>query len=281
MEKTIQARFFRYAHVMKFAATLALTLFPTALAAQDIGFDFVPDRRIEIPTFSDESVDQLIATLNELLHRPETLENFQVESRIHFWRLANRLKKGVLAAEQEKKINSYLEGLKKEFPDAGELIDRQLFTVNNLMIGKTVPNIVGKDVEGNEFELKDYRGKVVVLYFTGHWCGPCRSEYPYQRLMQELYEDRPFAIVGVNSDTYDVAKTYKEETGLTYRSFWDGPVQDRGPIATAWNVVGWPTVYILDHEGTIRFAGERHEDTLKAVGQLMEELRRAGQEQRD
>ena len=266
---------------MKLAATLALILFPAALAAQDIGFGSVPARQIEIPTFSDERVDQLIATLNELLHRPQTMENFQVESRTHFWRLANRLKKGELTAEQERKINSYLEGLKKEFPDAVALIDRQLFTVNKLMIGKTAPNIVGKDVEGNQFELKDYRDKVVVLYFTGHWCGPCRSEYPYQRLMQELYEDRPFAIVGVNSDTYEVAKTYKEETGLTYRSFWDGPVQERGPIATAWNVVGWPTVYILDHEGRIRFAGERHEDTLKAVGQLMDELRRAGQGPRE
>ena len=261
---------------MKLAVTVAL-FFPGVLAAQDIGFDSVPPRRIEIPTFSDEGVDQLIATLNELLHRPETLADFGSESRTHFWRLANRLKKGVITPEQEKRINAYLEGLKKEFPDAIELIDRQLFTVNNLMIGKTAPNIEGADVDGNQFELEDYRGKVVVLYFTGHWCGPCRSEYPYQRMMQELYEDQPFAIVGVNSDTYEVAKTYKEETGLTYRSFWDGPVVERGSIATTWNVVGWPTVYIIDHEGKIRFGGERHEDTLKAVGQLMSELRRSGE----
>ena len=81
--------------------------------------------------------------------------------------------------------------------------------------------------------------------------------------------------MGVNSDTYEVAKTYKKENDLAYRSFWDGPVQEKGPIATAWNVVGWPTIYILDQSGKIRFANERHEDTLKAVAQLMAELRRS------
>ncbi len=263
---------------MRLAATLLLSIFPAALAAQDIGFDSVPERRMEIAAFSDEKVDKLIATLDELLHRPETVQDFATASRIHFWRRANRLQKGALTPPQEAKITAYLRGLKKEFPDAEALIDRQLFTLNNLMIGKTAPNIVGKDIEGNEFELADYRGKVVVLAFSGDWCGPCRGEYPYQRLLQEIYADRPFAIVGVNSDTYEVAKTYKKERGLTYRSFWDGPVQERGPIATAWNVVGWPTIYILDHAGTIRFSNERHEDNLKAVSQLMEELRRSGQD---
>lgn len=262
---------------MKLTIALALALLPATLLAQDIGFDPVPSRTIEIPALSDQEVDQLVATLDELLHRPETTADFLTESRVHFWRFGTRLRKGRLTPQQEKKVASYLEGLKREFPDSEALIDRQLFTLDHLMIGKTAPNIVGKDIEGNELQLEDFRGKVVVLYFTGNWCGPCRTEYPYQRLMLELYEDRPFSIVGVNSDTFEVAKTYKQDTGLHYPAFWDGPVADHGPIATAWNVVGWPTVYILDEEGRIRFAGERHEDTLKAVSQLMSELERKGQ----
>ncbi|MFC2117397.1 peroxiredoxin family protein [Bacteroidota bacterium] len=53
--------------------------------------------------------------------------------------------------------------------------------VDHLMIGRKAPDIVGKDMYGNTFRLNDYKGKIVILIFTGHWCGPCRGEYPFQR----------------------------------------------------------------------------------------------------
>jgi thiol-disulfide isomerase/thioredoxin len=142
----------------------------------------------------------------------------------------------------------------------------------NLAIGRAVPEITGKDFNGVEFSLSESRGKVTVLIFTGEWCGPCRSEYPYQRLMLELYKDKPFALLGVNSDAkLDVARQGKVDSRLSYRAWWDGYREEstKGPIAAAWGVTGWPAIYILDGQGVIRFAGLRHEDTLKAVAQLM------------
>lgn len=45
----------------------------------------------------------------------------------------------------------------------------ELFEIRNLAIGKVAPDIVGKDVDGVQFKLSDYRGKVVVLDFWGEW----------------------------------------------------------------------------------------------------------------
>lgn len=45
----------------------------------------------------------------------------------------------------------------------------ELFELRNLAIGKVAPDIVGKDADGVEFKLSDYRGKVVVLDFWGEW----------------------------------------------------------------------------------------------------------------
>ena len=39
---------------------------------------------------------------------------------------------------------------------------------------------------------------------------------------------------------------------IPWRSFWNGTDGPDGPIARAWNVQAWPTVYMIDHRGLIR-----------------------------
>jgi len=75
--------------------------------------------------------------------------------------------------------------------------------------------------------------------------------YPHERSLVEKYQDKPFVIVGVNSDSNreQLKKTVVREK-LTWRSFWDGGTT-QGPIASRWNVFGWPTVYLIDHQGVI------------------------------
>ena len=48
-------------------------------------------------------------------------------------------------------------------------VKSKLFVVKNLSVGKVAPDIVGTDVDGVEFKLSDYRGKVVFLDFWGDW----------------------------------------------------------------------------------------------------------------
>ncbi len=51
----------------------------------------------------------------------------------------------------------------------GEIAERELFEIRNLAIGCTVPDIVAEDLDGTEFKLSDYRGKVVMIDFWGDW----------------------------------------------------------------------------------------------------------------
>ena len=50
-----------------------------------------------------------------------------------------------------------------------DLIDNELFAFENLRIGKVAPDITGEDLDGVNFKLSDYRGKVVVIDFWGDW----------------------------------------------------------------------------------------------------------------
>jgi len=51
----------------------------------------------------------------------------------------------------------------------GDSAKSELFEMRHLGIGMVAPEIQGKDVDGRKFALSDYRGKVVVLDFWGHW----------------------------------------------------------------------------------------------------------------
>ena len=51
----------------------------------------------------------------------------------------------------------------------GDIATKALFRIRHLTIGRVAPEVEGEDIFGEDFKLSDYRGKVVVLSFWGHW----------------------------------------------------------------------------------------------------------------
>jgi len=103
--------------------------------------------------------------------------------------------------------------------------------------------------------------------------------YPHERSLVKRLADKPFAIVGVNSDDdrERILQTMVKES-ITWRSFWnDGGTGGR--ISKEWNVRGWPTIYLIDHEGVIRWKGHGEEEAkfdarVDALVQAAEEAQR-------
>ena len=96
--------------------------------------------------------------------------------------------------------------------------------------------------------------------------------YPHERSLVKRLSDKPFALIGVNSDKdKDQLRKRMEEEQITWRSFWNGPKGTGGPISTAWNVRGWPTIYVLDPKGIIRYKGPREKKLDEAVDTLLAE----------
>jgi hypothetical protein len=96
--------------------------------------------------------------------------------------------------------------------------------------------------------------------------------YPHERSLVKRFADKPFAIVGVNSDRdREEVKGVVEKESLAWPSFWNGG-STVGGIARTWNVHSWPTIYVLDHKGVIRFRNTREGALDRAVDQLIGEL---------
>jgi peroxiredoxin len=131
-------------------------------------------------------------------------------------------------------------------------------------VGRTAAEITGIDATGTRFNLSDYRGKVVVLDFFADWCPWCRKMYPQERKLVEQYKERPFALLGVNTDNQKVLTTLVENQTVTWRTWADG---EQGPIAAAWQIADYPNLFLIDHKGNVRrhFAGTPSEEELQAA----------------
>jgi len=95
--------------------------------------------------------------------------------------------------------------------------------------------------------------------------------YPHERSLVKKLADKPFTLLGINSDKdREELKKVLEKEEITWRSWFDGG-STGGPIAKQFNIRGWPTLYLLDGKGTIRhkFVGSPGDEKLD---ELIEKL---------
>ena len=89
--------------------------------------------------------------------------------------------------------------------------------------------------------------------------------YPHERSLVEELKDKPFALIGVNSDSLDKAKAAVEKNKLNWRSFQNS-VEGQPKISDDWAVEGWPTILVLDEGMRIHYRGH---DAHKATSQVL------------
>jgi peroxiredoxin len=163
---------------------------------------------------------------------------------------------------ETKEVNDELVGLlervEAEFADAKyggtsliESAKALLYQRKHLGVGRAAPEIESDDVDGGTFKLSDFRGRVVLLDFWGDWCPYCVKMYPQNRLLVEKLKDRPFTLLGVNTDDAARLRRVVDAKKVTWKSWADGPLP--GPIATRYQIEGVPTMYVIDGQGVIRF----------------------------
>ena len=128
----------------------------------------------------------------------------------------------------------------------------ELFDLRHMGIGHEAPEIDGPDLEGRSMALSEFRGKVVVLEFWGQWCSVSQDTASHEHSLVESMRGKPVILLGVNSDSPEVAAA-DGHMRIGERSWRDGGEVSGGRIAHRWNVRALPTTYIIDHRGIIRY----------------------------
>ena len=81
--------------------------------------------------------------------------------------------------------------------------------------------------------------------------------YGHERSLVKEMQGRPFVLLGVNTDeSVDRARKAISKNNLNWRSFYDGS-PGSGPITQQFQISGYPTIMLIDHQGVIRFPSIR------------------------
>ena len=96
--------------------------------------------------------------------------------------------------------------------------------------------------------------------------------YPHERSLVKQLSNNKFALIGVNSDQ-DLAELKKvvREKNITWRSF-QNEQGDSSSISERWNITGWPTIYVIDEKGMIRYHNVRGAALDDAIETLLGEM---------
>jgi|SRR5579883_161138 len=155
----------------------------------------------------------------------------------------------------------------------GEEAAQELFELRHLRVGKVAPELAGDDLDGRPVKLSTHaRGKVTVVIFWAAWCPACGRMGPAERELAARMTDKPVAVLGVNGDgDRERARQAAAAGKMTWPSLWNGRQGADGPLTRAWNVRLWPTVYVLDAKGVIRFKSTGPDGLVKTVDRLVGE----------
>lgn len=126
-----------------------------------------------------------------------------------------------------------------------------------------IANSTIQSLDGDEFKLTDYKGKVVVLDLWATWCGPCRDEIPALIELGKEYGARGVEIIGITTDkrtTPDadeataLVRDFAREFNINYKLGWTNDDLDQlivfgGSSIPQTLVIGRDGAVVMHHAG--------------------------------
>ena len=104
--------------------------------------------------------------------------------------------------------------------------------------------------QGEELQLDDMNGRVVLLDFWATWCGPCKETLPeMQHIAKDFANDPTLVIISVSQDDDASAwKAFVAKNNMNWPQYRDG----NKSLGTAYGVTSIPRFFTIDTNGVLK-----------------------------
>jgi thiol-disulfide isomerase/thioredoxin len=119
------------------------------------------------------------------------------------------------------------------------------------------PELRGIDgwINSRPLTLEELRGKVVLIDFWTYTCVNCIRTFPYLKEWHNKYSDYGLVIIGVHTPEFEFEEVWENMAAAVQSHGLEYPIAQDNDYAT-WNAYGnsaWPTKYLIDHNGDVRY----------------------------
>ncbi|PQJ74692.1 TlpA disulfide reductase family protein [Polaribacter gangjinensis] len=172
----------------------------------------------------------------------------------------------------KKDLKIYYNKLSKKLKDSpkGKAL-HDYFTYDGVKVGEIAPEIIAKNVKGDEVNLKDFRGNYVLLDFWASWCMPCIKEMKTTLpLLKNKYKSDNFKIISFSFDV-DKKSWLKSSTDLNidWINISDNKRLSTSIVAFKYGVSEIPSNFLISPEGIVLKRFKYEEDLLVEIEKLM------------
>ena len=120
--------------------------------------------------------------------------------------------------------------------------------LSKLADAPSAPDFVLNDIDGDQYQLSEYRGQVVIINFWATWCPPCRDEMPSMQSAWEQLEQEGIYMFGINvGEDEDTIFQFTADYLVEFPLLMDSD----SSVIKQWPVRGLPTTFVVNPKGQI------------------------------
>lgn len=126
-------------------------------------------------------------------------------------------------------------------------------------VGKPAPDFKVTDADGAPLQLSQYKGKknIVLIFYQGHFCHVCGAQLSNLQKHYAQFQQQEADIWAISADDLSLAEQTLGEKGVSFHIIPDPQkvlINRYGVGNIAKKGIAWPSVYIIDKKGIIRFS---------------------------
>jgi thiol-disulfide isomerase/thioredoxin len=153
------------------------------------------------------------------------------------------------SAKRNELFNSFI--VQQKDPGLADMLYKRLALQNSLMRGLPAPAFEAVSIAGNKMNLKDFKGRYVVVDVWATWCGPCKGETPFFERYAEMYAGDKVAFVSLSVDEGNNVYAWQYEAAAKSKRVVQLRAEAPFEFMSKYAIESIPRFMLIDPEGKL------------------------------